>query len=215
MNPNILKWILGVDMKSGFVFCSAIVVSLLLAGCQSDGTSENYRTHSVSPAAEPGWVSPPPVGGHISREYSRSKTKSWVSSDGTIHRRSSGTSVNMSVDPGAAAGMIADLLVPTSGGRSDRYSTAAIPQNYLGRWNISTSGRECSLTLREGRGNGGSATVFGCLGTDISDVRRWSLRGYEVVLVGMFDKEVASLRVTQPNRMDGLVYGKTQVTAWR
>ncbi len=190
-----------------------------MAGCQSDGQNDGpgygSRPYSdpVFTGAEP--IMPPPFNGRISRDYSSSKTKSWVSSDGTIHKKSSGTSVNMSVDPNAAADMVAELLGTTSGGNSYTHNAAASPQSYVGKWSISISGRECSLTLRQGQGSGGSATVFGCLNTELSDVRRWSLRGYELVLIGMFDKQIASLRVTQPNRMDGSAHGKTRVTAWR
>lgn len=209
----------SVKVKSVRIFSSVAVAALLLAGCQSGGENEGpgngYGPHSgpVATGTEP--IMPPPINGRISREVSSSKTKSWVSSDGTIHKKSSGTSVDMSVDPNAAVGLITDLLGSTSGGNRYAQSAAASPQSYLGKWRLSVSGRECSLTLRPGRGSGGSATVFGCLKTELSDVRRWSLRGYELVLIGMFDKQIASLRVTQPNRLDGLTEGKTQVTVWR
>lgn len=204
----------GADVTFGRIFSSAVLIGIALAGCQSDGQNDGPGS-GPGPYPDAGQIVPPPVNGRISREYSSSKTKSWVSSDGTLHKKSSGSSVSMSVDPNAAAGMIADLMGPSSAGNSHRHSAAALPQSYVGKWGVSISGRECSLTLRQGQGSGGSATVFGCLNTDLSDVRRWSLRGYELVLIGMFDKPIASLRVTQPNRLDGLAHGKTRVTAWR
>ncbi|MBD8893991.1 AprI/Inh family metalloprotease inhibitor [Roseibium litorale] len=190
-----------------------LLLPVIVAGCQTDGPPDGYSRPSGYGVSEPGWISPPPFGGQISKDYSRSKTRTWVSEDGTRHTRSSGSNVRMSVDPNAAAGMMSDLL---GGGSSlPGYHSAARPDAYLGKWRVAAAGRECELTLSQGRANGGRASVFGCMNTDLIKVGSWSLRGYELVLSSFVGDPVASLRVTQPNRMDGSIQGGTPMTAWR
>ncbi|SHL60250.1 Protease inhibitor Inh [Roseibium suaedae] len=189
-----------------------LLASAVLSGCQSDGPAESYQRPSGYGVSEPGWISPPPVGGQISRDYSSSRTRTWVSEDGTRHTRSSGSNVRVSMDPNAAAGMMSDLI---GGGGRSAYPTAANPEAYLGKWRVAAAGRECELTLSQGRASGGRASVFGCMNTDLIKVGSWSLRGYELVLSSFVGDPVASLRITQPNRMDGRIQGGEPMTIWR
>lgn len=192
-----------------------LLLSAVLAGCQSDGSSGSYPGSTGYGAPPPVQVSPPPFGGQISREHSSSKTRSWVSEDGTRHTRTSGSSVRMSVDPNAAAGMLTGLLGAGSGVQAPAYNSASDPAAYLGKWRVSAAGRECEMTLSRGRPDGGHASVFGCMNTDLVKVGSWSLRGYELVLSSFVGSPVATLRVTQPNRLDGQVQGSGPMTAWR
>ena len=123
----------------------------------------------------------------------------------------------MSVDNAALGNALIALLGGTAPTAAAPAATNANDASaYVGKWRIEVNGKQCSLTLRNmSFGTTGRASVFGCISTDMADTTKWALRGYDLVLTGIMDKPVATLRVTQPNRMDGQTQVGTSVVAWR
>lgn len=192
------------------ILLAGIVFLAVLTGCETDGNSgaQPPRSALINPAF------PVPESQVIRHSQSSSSTKSWVSADGTRHSRSKGSSFDVKFDPNAAGAVVAGLLGGGAGYAPE--TSAANSDNYVGRWNVSVDGRNCSMTLRASSGRGrGSASSFGCFGSELNDLRSWSLRGYELVLNTAFDRQIAALRVTQPNRMDGKLSGGAGVVVWR
>ncbi len=144
-----------------------------------------------------------------------SSSRSWVDANGTRHTKSSRTSASVSVDPTAVGNTVAMLLgAANSNHRAPmrRISTAEV----AGNWRVEIDGKQCRMTLRPPVGGAsGFASAFGCFNTELQNIRKWSLRGDEVYLTGMFDKRVAILDLTGPDRMDGDTENAAPVIAWR
>lgn len=207
------KDLLGAKMKNLVLGTGLNLVLVLgLTGCQGDPAASGggyYGAGAVPPTSA---ATPPvlmPAADPVGQTKTSSSTRSWTSADGTQHTSTTTTSSGITVNPNAAGAVVAGLAGGNSGG------AAAQAANYAGKWNVSAAGRNCSMTLRApvAGGNGGAST-FGCFGSNLMQVSGWSLRGYELVLTG-FNKPVATLRVTQPNRMDGQLAEGGAVTAWR
>ncbi|MES0883266.1 AprI/Inh family metalloprotease inhibitor [Roseibium sp. SCP14] len=172
-------------------------------GFSSPTASETANTPVIMPAVDP-----------IGRSTSSSKSKSWTSADGTRHTKTTTSSAGFSVDPNAAGALVAGLLGGNSNSAGTSGASASNAASYVGKWNLSASNQNCSLTLNKPIAGSASASAFGCFGTNLNRVTTWSLRGYDVVLTG-FGETYATLRVTQPNRMDGNLAGGGTITAWR
>lgn len=193
------------------------LAALSLTGClATDG-----GTYAPNAAAQPPVLMPAPApifgsSGHKKiTEKTTSKTKSWVSANGTRHTKTTSSSASMSVDKAALGNALMSLLggtAPAAAAATNANQTSA----YVGKWRIESNGKQCDLTLRNiSFGTTGYASVFGCLGNDMSSATKWALRGYDIVLTGIMDKPVATLRATQPNRMDGKTQAGASVVAWR
>ena len=190
-----------------------------LTGClATDG-----GTYAPNTAAKPAVLMPAPApvfgssGNKKITEKTTSKTKSWMSADGTKHTKTTSSSASMSVDKAALGNALFALLGATPPAAAAPAATNANQTSaYVGKWRIESNGKQCDLTLRDiNFGTTGYASVFGCLGNDMSSATKWALRGYDIVLTGIMDKPVATLRATQPNRMDGTTQAGASVVAWR
>ena len=195
------------------------LAALSLTGClATDGGTYAPNTAAQPPVLMP---APAPVFGNSGHkkitENTSSKTKSWVSADGTKHTKTTSSSASMSVDKAALGNALISLLggsAPTAA--APAATNANQTSTYVGKWRIESNGKQCDLTLRNiSFGTTGYASVFGCLGNDMSSATKWALRGYDIVLTGIMDKPVATLRATQPNRMDGSTQAGAAVVAWR
>ncbi len=73
--------------------------------------------------------------------------------------------------------------------------TIAQTADLRGSWQADVGGRTCSLTLGQDNGFGRhQASSFGCAG-DLVSLNGYGVRGSEVVLLGIADKELARLRL--------------------
>ena len=201
-----------------FLAGAGLASALVLAGCQTDTSGTAGTAYPSTPVAQTTASTPPmlmPAASPVGRTRTSTSTKSWTSADGTQHTRTTSTSAGVSVDPNAAGALVAGLLGGTSTGTGAGGVAVAQSASYAGKWNVSAAGRNCSMTLRAPVAGGSAmASTFGCFGSDLMRVSSWSLRGYEVVLTG-FGQQVASMRVTQPNRMDGKLAEGGAISAWR
>ncbi|WP_349357889.1 AprI/Inh family metalloprotease inhibitor [Stappia sp.] len=195
------------------------VLALALAACQ---TAPSTQRAAIAPTAATGFAQPGPVFGAapaaqpIRRTTTLSSdSKSWVDADGTRHTKTSRSTASVSLDPNAVGSAVAMLL----GGSGIAPSAPARQPgagDYAGTWRLDVAGKQCDLTLQAPGGRpSGTATTFGCLGTDLGNVTGWSLRGREVILTGLFDKQLAVLRATGGNRLDGTTPNGSALTAWR
>ena len=144
-----------------------------------------------------------------------SSSKSWVDANGTRHTKSSRTSASVSVDPNAMGNAVAMLL-----GAADNTHRAPMRSisiaDVAGDWMVDVDGKQCRMTLRPPVGGAtGIASAFGCFNTELQNISKWSLRGDEVHLTGMFDKRIAILDLVGPKRMDGDTENDASVIAWR
>lgn len=198
---------------------AVLVSGLLVTACQSTGpgptpypTGTYYRPSSM-PYNSTTWRTH-----NMTRKATlSSKTKSWVGADGTRHTKSFSTSASVSVNPDAfGATMAAMIGAAAAGSGGGGYRPEPHSSDLAGSWRLDIDGKQCNLTLRPAANRpSGFASSFGCLGTELANVAGWSLRGYDVVLTGMFDKKLATLERTAHNRMDGDTTGGTEITAWR
>jgi hypothetical protein len=180
----------------------ALVAGVIVTGCQSDNASPNYGAPSPNlTAANPETGQPVimPASDAFGRNNTSTETKSWTSADGTQHTKTATTTTSLSIDTNAA---------------NAATGVASNSANYVGKWKLNAANRDCSMTLRTPVAGRGMASTFGCFGTDLSKVTNWTLRGYEVVLTG-FGNTYATMRVTQPNRMDGKLSEGKAIVAWR
>lgn len=191
---------------------AVLLSGLLVTACQSTGpgpspyaTGTYYRPSSM-PDNSTTWRTH-----NMTRQATlSSKTRTWVDADGTRHTRSSGTSASISVNPDALGATMAAMI----GGVG--YGPTLSASDLAGSWQLDLDGKQCKLTLHRPVGRpSGFASSFGCFGSDLGQITGWSLRGYEVVLTGSFDKRQATLRPTARNRLDGTTAGGTRITAWR
>lgn len=193
---------------------------LLVAACQSTGpgpspyaTGTYYRPSSM-PHNSTTWRTH-----NMTRQATlSSKSRSWVDANGTRHTKSSRTtaSASVSVNPDALGAAMATLIGAAASSGDGGYRPAPHSSDLAGSWQLDIDGKQCKLTLNRPVGRPtGYASSFGCLGSDLGQVTGWSLRGYEVVLTGTFDKRRATLHRTAHNRLDGTTAGGTRITAWR
>jgi len=199
-------------------FALTPVLALALAACQ---TAPSTQRAAIAPTAATGFAGPGPVFGAapaaqpIRRTTTlASNSKSWVGADGTRHTKTTRSTASVSLDPNAVGSAVAMLL----GGGVAQSAPARQPQasDYAGTWRLDVAGKQCDLTLQAPGGRpSGTASTFGCLGTDLGNVTGWSLRGREVILTGLFDKQLAVLRSTGGNRLDGRTPNGSTLTAWR
>lgn len=172
---------------------AAALMSVTLAGCQTDGTPI-----ASSPAASQRVITPTPASGVQATGFSdeTSTQTRTVSDDGRTVRtetRSGRVSVN-------ADGALAALL---GGATAAPVFTAT---DYAGTWRVTNAeNRECRMTLRAAPTPTATAqaSTFGCFGQPLFSVNRWSLRGNELVLTDGFNTPLVSLRATGPNRLEG------------
>ncbi|MCA1299357.1 AprI/Inh family metalloprotease inhibitor [Stappia indica] len=198
---------------------AVLVSGLLVTACQSTGpgpspyaTGTYYRPSSM-PYNSTTWRTH-----NMTRKATlSSKTKSWVGADGTRHTKSFSTSASVSVNPDALGATMAAMIGAAAAGSGDGgYRPTPSSSDLAGSWQLDIDGKQCKLTLNRPVGRPtGYASSFGCFGSDLGQVTGWSLRGYEVVLTGTFDKRQATLHRTAHNRLDGTTAGGTRITAWR
>jgi hypothetical protein len=200
---------------------STIAAACLVTACQSGpGTS----SHGAGPPI----ISMAPSNSFSNRygprfgakPFKRSTTlssssKSWVDANGTRHTKSSRVSASVSVDPNAMGNAMAMLIGAAAAGNGAP-ARAISTADVSGDWMLDVGGKQCRMSLRPPvGGSSGFASAFGCFNTEMQDIRKWSLRGDEVYLTGMFDKRVAILDLTGPRRMDGDTENAVDVVAWR
>jgi len=168
-------------------FLIALSAALALAGCDIEGAPQ-----STSPAASPQRdVLPAPQVGTASLSDTSTTTTTTVSGNTT---RTETTSTSVGVNAGGLLGALA--------GGGQAANTAA---DYVGAWTVtSPNNRQCRLVLRAPANASAPAMVQnqGCF-QELFGVNRWSLRGSELVLTDAFGKQLASLRATERNRLEG------------
>lgn len=192
-----------------------VAATVVLAACQAPqqgGVSPSAMLLSTPPAPVQQTAFGPST---LQRSTTlSSSSRSWVDESGTRHTRSSRTTASVSVDPSQMGNAVAMLLGATMG-QPVPAQRAVRAADLAGAWRMDVGGRQCDLRLNPVTGPTGTASTFGCLGTELQSVTSWSLRGDEVVLSGMFDKPLALLGVTGPRRMDGDTEAAVPLVVWR
>lgn len=175
------------DTKMAFAVLAAAV---FLAGCQmSDAPVQN------APAAGPVPVIMPATD-RVLREASSSRVT--TSADGNTVRTQTRSS-SVSVDADALLGALLGTAGPAP------VTAAATAAAYEGRWLArQPDGANCALTLDPPRMNGDRpARTSGCFGAPLFSASKWTLRGSELVLLDLMGADLAGLRATGPNRLEG------------
>ncbi len=170
----------------------ALAVAVLLGGCQmSDAPMQPAPVAGSAPAAVI-----MPATDSILREASSSRVT--TSADGNTVRTQSRSS-SVSVDADALLG----ALLGTAG--TAPLSAAATAAAYEGRWLARQSdGANCALSLDPPRMNGDRPVrTSGCFGAPLFSASKWTLRGSELVLLDLMGTDLAGLRATGPNRLEG------------
>lgn len=166
----------------------AVGAAIVLAGCDMEGAPQ-----SNSPSAAPQRDIMPSDPGSVG-QVSDTNTRTTTTVRGNTTRTET-TSTTVGVDAGG-------FLAALTGGGTSAPNTSA---DYAGTWNVtSPNNRQCRLTLRSPATANAPAMVSnqGCF-DELFNVSRWSLRGSELVLTDGFGNQVASLRATGRNRLEG------------
>lgn len=167
----------------------AVCAAFTLAGCTMEGAPQSGT--APAPAVQNDIL---PAQQASSGQVSDSTTRTTTTVQGNTTRTET-TSSSVSVDAGG-------FLAALSGSPQATSNTAA---DYTGSWRVSSpNNRECRMTLRAPATSAAPATVQnqGCF-QELFGVSRWSLRGSELVLTDSFGKQLASLRPTGRNRLEG------------
>ncbi|ESR24063.1 AprI/Inh family metalloprotease inhibitor [Lutibaculum baratangense] len=116
----------------------------------------------------------------------------------------------MSFDPGA-------MFAALGGAAAAPATNAATPATYAGTWQMSDpSGRACTIDLKNTSVGGTYQAWSSMCSGELFGIQKWQLRGYDVVLLDLMGKPKATLRATQPNRLDGTVAASGErVSMWR
>lgn len=157
---------------------------------QSTSPTTAQPTRDVMPA--------PSTGG---ARVSDTSTRTTTSVRGNTTRTET-TSTTVGFDAGG-------FLAALTGAPQAAPNTAA---DYAGTWRVnSPNNRECRMTLRMPVNASAPSMVQnqGCF-QELFGVSRWSLRGNELVLTDGFGKQLASLRATGRNRLEG-----GEILMWR
>ena len=169
---------------------AALSLVLALGACQMDAPPP------ASPAPPPAVIQPVPQSRQVEL-VNRSTTTRSVDADGTV--RTETRSSNVSVDTGA----LATALFGGATGANAATPAAAQRSNYFGAWTLrQPDGANCTLTLRDGQPRG-FVMKGGCFHDSVFFASGWLLRGTELVLTDAVGKELAVLRATGPNRLEG------------
>jgi len=207
-------------MRTTVLTVSTGIVALALAGCQSD---TNYAT---GPASQPVLTAPPAGSQTVYSKPIRSKTKTstWTSPDGSrsvtkTKSRSASVSASVSGDPNALLAEVIGLAAGTSPAYPGGHGAMGPAGALVGKWQLTDGDnfRNCSIDLKSDQSFGAyRAWTQGCFTTDLFQVGKWQLRGYELVLLDFSGTPQASLRITAPNRLDGRIVADGQrISMWR
>ncbi|MTH99554.1 AprI/Inh family metalloprotease inhibitor [Roseibium sp. RKSG952] len=191
-----------------------MIVTTGLAGCQAGapGAQPLATTAAGQPILLP---MPADDDGLIAKNRVKRHTREWTDENGVTHRETTTTRTDNSLEAAAAfANVVLGQSAPPET-VPDNAVYADNPAGYPGDWQVSVNGKTCRVTL-EARSFSGrqSARSFGCFGSELSRANAWSLRGTDLVLSG-FGEQIADLRVTEANRMDGKLADGTKLVLWR
>jgi hypothetical protein len=162
---------------------------ILLSACQMTQAPQPQSSAPqdravISPA-------PPPQELDVSRE---TKTTRTVGSDGNLRQTTQSTRV--SVDAG-------HLIASLAGAGTPATDRAPKRSDFHGAWTLrQPEGQTCRMTLRAGSGRG-IVGKSGCFHDSVFFVSGWDLRGRELVLTNAVGDELATLRPTGPDRLEG------------